>query len=438
MQEFYTKKEIIMNKFNSPEYKRSRNAYTVQCALEYFVSLLVADAFLAKLLTHLGISDALVGIISSFVTLAFVFQLLSIFLVKLKVSTKKLVTAIDVASVFFFMLLYFVPFLPVGGCTKTALVIISVFCAYAAKYLVLSVYYKWGNSFVEPTKRGSFSATKEIISLLSGMAFTAVMGYIIDRYESIGNIEGGFLFIAISVLILNICNLICLVMIKKEDAAEHEAERVPLKEVLSNTLGNKNFRSIIILTVLWETARYFTVGFMGVYKTNDLMMSVLLIQVVNIIGNFVRALISTPIGKYSDKTSYAKGLKLGLWIAAAAFFLNMFTAKTTWFMVIIYTILYDCSQAGTNQNSFNITYSYVDSKYVTQAMAFKNSIGGICGFVASLAGGKLVSVIQAKGNMIFGLHIYAQQILSAISLIIVLIAIVYTAKVIEKQKIMIQ
>lgn len=427
-----------MNKFNSPEYKRSRNAYTIQCAVEHFVSLLVADAFLAKLLTYLGISDALVGIISSFVTLAFAFQLLSIFLVKLKVSTKKLVTVIDIASVFFFMLLYFVPFLPVGSGAKTALVVMSVFCAYAAKYLVLSVYYKWGNSFVEPTKRGSFSATKEIISLLGGMVFTAVVGYIIDRYEGIGNLEGGFLFIAISILILNICNFICLTMIKKEDEAEHEAERVPLKEVIINTLGNKNFRSIIILTVLWEVARYFTVGFMGVYKTNDLMMSVFLIQIINIIGNFVRVLVSTPIGKYSDKTSYAKGLKLGLWIAAAAFFLNIFTAKSTWFMVIIYTILYDCSLAGTNQNSYNITYSYVDSKYVPQAMAFKNSIGGICGFIASLAGGKLVSVVQANGNMIFGMHIYVQQLLSVISLIVVLIAIAYTTKVIEKQKIMIQ
>ena len=65
------------NRFDTKAYKRSRNAYMVQCAFEYFVALLVADAFLAKLLTALGIGDNLIGIISSFVSLAFVFQLLS-------------------------------------------------------------------------------------------------------------------------------------------------------------------------------------------------------------------------------------------------------------------------------------------------------------------------------------------------------------------------
>ena len=37
-----------MDGFNSSEYKRSRNSYIVQCTVEYFVSLLVTDVFLAK------------------------------------------------------------------------------------------------------------------------------------------------------------------------------------------------------------------------------------------------------------------------------------------------------------------------------------------------------------------------------------------------------
>ena len=427
-----------MKDFNSPEYRRSRCAYNIQCAIEYFVTLLLADAFLAKLLSYIGISDAWVGIISSFATMAFTFQLLSIFLIKMKMSTKTLVTTVDVASVFFSMLLYFVPFMPISSEAKTIVVVLSVFIAYVARYLVLSIYFKWGNSFVEPTKRASFSATKEIISLLGGMVFVAVMGKIIDSYESLNNIEGGFLFVALTILVLNIFNFICLLLIKKEDEGERKAEQAPFLEVIRNTLGNKNFRSVIILTVIWEAGRYFTVGFLGIYKTKDLMMSVFLVQVVNIIANFARALVSRPLGKYSDKTTYAKGMKLGLWIAAAAFFVNIFTTQSSWYMIIIYTILYDCSMASTNQNSFNITYSYVDSKYIPQAMAFKNSIGGLCGFLASLLGGKIVSVVQANGIMVFGMLIYAQQILSAISVVLILSAIFYTKKVIEKQEVMIQ
>ena len=92
-----------MNDFNLPEFKRSRGAYVAKETAEYLVSLLVTDAFLAKLLTSMGISDGMIGIISSFITVAFVFQLMSIFLLRLKMSTKKLVILFDTLSIFFFM-----------------------------------------------------------------------------------------------------------------------------------------------------------------------------------------------------------------------------------------------------------------------------------------------------------------------------------------------
>ncbi len=422
--------------FNSKEYKRSRSAYMTQSMVEYFVSLLVTDAFLAKVLTHIGISDALVGIISSFITMAFVIQLASIFLVRLKVSTKKLVVFFDTLSIFFFMLLYFVPFIPVGKVGKTVLVVTSVLLAYMGKYLINSLCFKWGNSFVEPTKRASFSATKEIISLITGMIFTAVSGYIIDHYEGLGNLEGGFLFLAISMFILNICNFICLMMIKREDASEHNADNEPFSNVLSATLGNRNFRSIIILTVLFDIARYFTVGFLGVFKTKDLMLSVFLIQVINILANGCRAFISRPFGKYSDRTTFANGFRFGIILMAVAFLLLMFTTKETWWLIILHTVLYNGASAGTNANSFNIAYSYVDSKYISQAMAIKNSIGGVCGFLASILGGKILEMVQANNNMVFGFHIYGQQILAGISFLILSGMVVFMDRVIIKQKVM--
>ncbi len=430
--------QIIEKDFNSAEYKRSRGAYMAQCTFEYFVTLLVADAFLAKLLTSIGISDSLIGIISSFITMAFVIQLMSIFLVRAKVSSKKLSIVFYTLSNLFFMSIYFVPFIPVGVGVKTVIVMLCILFAYAGTYLVASICFKWANSYVDPAKRADYSATKEIISLVSGIAFTAFIGYMIDKYESIGNLNGGFLFIAVALLIVNICNFISLLMIKKDSSSDHKADSKPLKEVIKYTLGNKNFRSVIILTVLWDVARYFTIGFMGVFKTKDLLISVFAVQLINMIANFARIVISKPIGRYSDKHSFAKGFKLALYLAGGAFFINMFTTQSTWYFIVAYTVLYNMSTAGTNQNSFNITYSYVDSDYIAQAMAFKNSIGGIFGFLASVTGGRLLGFVQSHDNMFFGVHIYGQQILSGISLIFVTACIIFISKVIEKQEVKLQ
>lgn len=421
--------------FNSVEYRRSRGSYMAQCTIEYMISLLVTDVFLAKLLTSIGISDAISGIISSFIALAFVMQLFSIVLMKTKFSIKKMIISFDTLSIFFFMFIFLVPLMPVSQTIKQIMVVIGILVAYAGKYLILSMCFKWANEYVDPYKRAVYSAKKEMISLFVGMIFTLIIGYIIDEFEKVSNLNGAFLFIAVSILILNICNFVCLAMIKKEVPKNHKECEISLKDVLNNTVFNKSFKNIIILTVLWDVARYFTLGFMGVFKTNSLMMSMVLVQIINVVANIMRLLISIPFGKYSDKTSFAKGYKLALCVAATAFFVNIFTTNDRWWLVIVFTVLFNCSYAGLNQNSFNITYNYVDSKYITQAMAVKNCIGGICGFIASIVGGKVLDIIQSNGNVFLGINIYGQQIMSVVSFAITVSAILFVHFVIEKQTI---
>ncbi len=421
--------------YNSADYKRSRKAYMAQCTFEYFTSLLVADAFLAKLLKHIGISDALTGVISSFVSLAFVFQLLAIFAVRLKVSTKKLVIVADTVSQIFYMLMYLIPFLPESmNHLKPFFIVVAILLAYAGKYLIFSIAFKWGNSFVHPAVRAYFSAKKEIISLLSGIVFTLVIGAVTDRFEAMNNLEGSFLFIAAVILVVNISNFVAFMLIKKESAEMHDADNLPLKTIFKKTMGNKNFRNVVYLTILFDCARYVLIGYIGLFK-NELLPSLFFVQVVNMLGNFARMGASMPFGWYSDKKSFAKGFELGLWLLAAAYLCIAFTTKTTWWLIIGYVILSAVSTAGTNANSYNITYNYVPSAYITQAMAFKNSIGGICGFLFSLVASRIVNAAGADNYLnLFGIKLFSQQILAIIGFALIGIAVLFLRKVIAKQQ----
>ena len=51
-------------------YKTSRTLYIIEATLEYFVSLMVAGVYLAKLTTAIGLSDGFTGILTSLVSLA--------------------------------------------------------------------------------------------------------------------------------------------------------------------------------------------------------------------------------------------------------------------------------------------------------------------------------------------------------------------------------
>lgn len=418
--------------YSSADYIKSRRAYMIQCAVEYFISILAADAFLAKLLGYIGVSDSVTGIVSSFISLAFMFQLLVIPLMKKMKNVKKTVLIFDTLSQALFMSIYLVPFLPISSGIKTALVVIAVLCAYFSMYLINSIYYKWANSYVAPSERGEYSAVKEMVSLFGGVVFTLVVGFIIDKFESLDSIEGGFLFIASVILVLNICNFLCLLRIKNSNVEEESGHS--LKEICQNTLGKKSFRYVVTMTSVWDIGRYMTLGFMGTFKTNDLLLSVGIVQVINMVANLMRLLVSKPFGRYSDKKSFAKGFNLALVIAAVGYLFNMFSAPDRVWCVVVFTVMYAVCQAGTNQNSFNIVYSYVDSDYIVPAMSIKNCVGGILGFCSSLVGAKILAYVQGCGNNFLGINIYGQQLLSALSLVFVIAAMFINKFGVQKQK----
>ncbi len=433
------KQEDQTNIFFSAEYKRSRSAYVAQCTFEYFVSLCVTDAFLAKLLTNVGFSDTLIGIISSFISFAFLFQLLAVIFAGKITNTKKTVIFFDTLSQIFFMAIYVIPFIPISKVFKMILIIGCILIAYVTKYFIASIFFKWANSYVEPTKRGVFSAGKEMISLAAGIVFSLAIGYVIDRYEALDNIQGGFLFIAASMLVLNICNFISLLMIKsRAEKQTPEKHKVDFRSIFKNTMGNRNFVTVVVMYTLWDIARYLSIGFMGTFKTNDLLLTVGAVQLINMAASLFRLLVSKPFGRYSDRKSYTKGVELAFIIAAIGFAINVFTSNKTWWCIIAFTVLYNVSFAGTNQNGSNIVYSYVKEEYVTYALAIKNSISGIFGFLASLLGGKILAFIQINENSFLGIGLYGQQLLSALSCLILVFAILFNHFVVAKQKVMIQ
>jgi hypothetical protein len=111
------------------------------------------------LLKEIGVSDAVIGIISSFISLAFLFQLFSVFVIQRVRNTKRFVVLFHMLGRFFFMSLYLVPFLPFAAEFRQIAIIVCILLAYFGNYFVTSVLYKWGNSFVDPHKRASYSAT---------------------------------------------------------------------------------------------------------------------------------------------------------------------------------------------------------------------------------------------------------------------------------------
>ena len=78
------------------------------------------------------------------------------------------------------------------------------------------------------------------------------------------------------------------------------------------------------------------------------------------------------------------------------------------------------SLGGSNAARTNLCLDYVmieDRRYV---LGIKDAIRGVTEFFATLLASLLVSFVEARGNQLLGLHVYPQQILFALSAVILL------------------
>lgn len=421
-----------------PKAGRTRGAYAMECTFEYFVSILVSDAYLSSLLNYMGMSDGAIGIISSLISFAFLFQLFALFAVKHIKNVKRACIIFHFSSQMFFLSLFLVPFMPFAKGVGDGVVILCILAAYFGNYLVTSMIFKWGMSYVDPKKRADFASTKEMISLICGMVFTLSIGFAVDAFAEAGNVEGGFIFIAGAILLSSLLDLICLLIMKKPRAEEPDRGSGDGSTVntVVGLFKNRAFLCLLVVGALLFSAQYLTNSFMGIYKISEteLAFTVGEAQLINIAGLLFRFAISKPIGRFSDKTSYATGLLVGAVMLCLCFFLNIFTSPDAKWMIIPYTLLFHGSAAATNQNFLNITFDYVENKHFVHASSIKSALAGLCGFGSTVLGGRLLSFVQASSNTFMGIEMRGQQLLSAISLVLSLTLVAFLLLVMRKQK----
>ena len=151
-------KEANTVKFNS-------TTYIFLAMFEYFIAILTSGAYLAKLTTTIGISDAMTAILSSITSLAAMFQVFSIFLAH-KTPVKRWIIPMTATSQMLIAMLYLIPFLKVGSFAPFLFFII-ILVNNASINIAYPIKSNWFISPIEPRKRGSFQATMYIVSIIN-------------------------------------------------------------------------------------------------------------------------------------------------------------------------------------------------------------------------------------------------------------------------------
>ncbi len=415
--------------------KTAQRCYISVSAFEYFSSILLSGAFLAALLTKIGVSDAAVGIVSALTSFGVLGQIFALFFGNRIHSAKRIVVTLHVIAQMMFTALYLVPFIRLPQALKTALFIILYITPTFVKMFIHPFRTNWAMSYVSRDQHGSFTATNEIISLIGGMAFTWVMGSLIDYYDFIGQSETGFLLCCGTILGLSLMILFCYLPMKELTPPQKTTQHTNVKETLQTLFANKAYLKTLGMDVLWYTATSISVPFFGTYVNNELGISLASIAIISAVGSVVRVLVSKPLGRYADRTSRSKLLLICFSAAALSFvFMTLSVPLNGLVMYTIYVIVNAVYAAGVNNGVNNIIFDYVPAELCTNAFAVKGLVGGSISIIATFIGAAVVSAMQKAGNTLFGIAVYPQQLLSFVTCLLFIVLVFYVKNIIAKLK----
>ena len=406
------------------EYKVTRLMIIAQATLEYFISIIIGGAYLAKVTAAIGIPDNITGILTSFVTFGYAFQFLAIFLGKFK-PVKKWVTILHIINQTFFAFIFFVPFLGISKELKILALIVFLLSGQIINNLVYAPRVNWQMKAVDDKKRGTFTASKEITSLLTGVVFSLAVSCIIDYFEKAGNINTAFLLCGIGVFVLMAFHTVSLIF-TKEKPDEVEVEDKPLKQSLKELIVDKKLWLIVSVPAIHAVATSATSPFMGSYMTKELGFPMVLVTVASFVYAIARSLFSKFFGKFADKYSFITMLKVCYPIEMLGYALIMFTVPENG--KVMYLIAYGIqaiAMAGINSSAINLIYDHVSKDKITGALGLRGTIVGFAGFLSTLAVSPLVAYIQNNNNSIFGISVYAQQVCALITVVLLGVLLVY-------------
>ncbi len=406
-------------------YKRSRAFYIIEATLEYLISILFADSFLPRLTGEdgLGLSDPVRAIISSIITLGCVFQLVSMLFRRGR--AKPLVLTLSIANQLLFMFLYIIPIFNFGSGTKKVIFIVGILCAYLLYYMAHPQKINWFMSLIDDKQRGKFTAKKEIISLVAGIAFSFLMGALIDSFQAKGEHQRAFITLAITVFVLMLFH--SLTMILSVEKPQPAPSGNVAKEFFS-TFKNKGVIMVSIVFILWNIATCSAKPFYGSYMENahELNFGATFLAALSAVSAVFRIIASIIFGIMSDKKSFSKTITVAFLIAGASFLVVAFaTPQNGSIIFILHYILYGISMGGINSALINLCYDYAPVEKRVGALAVTQALSGVVGFLTTTLVSLLVGKIQGNGNQLFGIDIYAQQVVSVIGVVFSLLAMLY-------------
>ena len=408
------KPEAQSSLYATRPYRRGRALVMVEAAVEYFIHLCVTTTFLTAILNEMSVGASLQGLIGAITSLACIAQLLAVFRVKKTYPCKRWVSLLNLLSQLLFALLYLMPVTPVAPALRLGCFIALLLAAYLCQHYLTPSRVNWQMALVDDNRRGSFTAKKEILSLLGGMIFSQAAGILLDHYKAKGDMQTCFYIFITVITVLSLLHFV-IMLLTEEPKPEKKPPVKSFSEIIGLVRESRDLRRVILFDTLFAISGI-SLHYYTVYLTNTWHCTYTYITAVAVAHSCFRAVVSPFLGRMADRRSWAYMLRICMLVMAGGYLLfAAASAATVIWLYPLFSLCHAFSQGGSNAGRTNLCLDYVSREDRRYVLGIQSSISGVVSFLCTIPVSLFVELLEKRGNVLFGVVVYPQQILFVLS-----------------------
>ena len=166
-----------------------------------------------------------------------------------KRTVKSFVVLLSILNQALFLFLYVIPIVPLSGTAKAVLFAVFILLAYLLYNIAHPKKVAWLMGLVPDHSRGSFTANKEIVSLIVGSSFSFGMGTLFDYFTEKGDTRTALFLGALTIFALTVLHTLTMIFTVEKRAdgkTETNTRNTTLRASFSALMKNKSVRGVII------------------------------------------------------------------------------------------------------------------------------------------------------------------------------------------------
>lgn len=363
-------------------YKKEYKKYLTSSVLDTANNRIASASFISAFAIYLGLSDLTLGIYAVLDTMTNVIQVFAAPLFSKIGQSKKVVltnySIYRISSVS----MAFIPFLSSDINIRTIL-----FFIFATIYAITGemgyiTFVNWRMTLIKKEDRPTFAAKRNFLKNTVVLAFSLIMGVILDRFTASGYELYGFMILFAIVFIIAFIDIAIRIKTYKPDVIQEE---ISIKDNVIIPAKDKEFRSVLITGGLNRFAFGIGTMYLNVFLLRYLNIGYLYYSILNILVNLSEAFSSKYWGNKSKRRNWSK-IILPMCIIFIIVFtmLLLFNNQQLLYLLPFIYILIGFGNASYEMYDHIAIYETAKDKLQTSYVTFERFIEGIVTIILPL------------------------------------------------------